>query len=215
MADPPWPAFPSRPERARGDLLVDGFHALLGQRTGVLDRLPALAVGQAVEHATRPELLLEFGVLGIVRQFRLFLGVEVVEIAKKFVEPVHGRQIFVAVAEMVLAELTGGVAERLQHFGDGRVFRMQSDRRAGHADFGEAGADWVLTGDEARAAGCAALLAVPVGEGRPFLCDAVDVGRLVAHHAFAVVADVPVADVVAPNDEDVRLVVLGISYSGC
>ena len=32
--------------RARvGDLLVDGFHALLGQRAGVLDRLPALAVG--------------------------------------------------------------------------------------------------------------------------------------------------------------------------
>ena len=193
-------------ERAGGDLLVDGFHALLGQRAGVRDRLAALAVGQAVEHAARSELLLEFRILGIVPQFRLFLGVEVIEIAEELVEAVHGRQIFVAIAEMVLAELTGGVAERLQHFRDGRVFRVQSDRCAGHADLGQAGADRVLTGDEARAAGRAALLAVPVGEGRPFLRDAVDVGGLVAHHALAVMADVPIADVVAPDDEDVRFV---------
>ena len=190
----------------RSDLLVDGFHALLGQRAGVRDRLPALAVGQAVEHAARSELLLEFRILGIVRQFRFFLGVEVIEIAEEFVEPVHGRQIFVAIAQMVLAELAGGVAERLQHFGDGRVFRVKSDRRAGHADFGQAGADRVLTGDEARAAGGAALLAVPIGEGRPFLRDAVDVWGLVAHHAFAVMADVPIADIVSPNDEDIWLV---------
>jgi hypothetical protein len=80
----------------------------------------------------------------------------------------HGRQIFVAIAQMVLAELTGGVAERLQHFGYGWVLRMQSDRGSGHADFGQAGADRVLTSDEGRAASCAALLAVPIGEGRPF-----------------------------------------------
>jgi hypothetical protein len=107
---------------------------------------------------------------------------------------------------VVLAELTGGVSERLQQFGDGRVLRVQSDRGAGQADLGQAGTDGVLTGDEARAAGCAALLAVPVGEGRPFLRDAINVGRLVAHHAFAVMADVPIADVVAPDDEDVRFV---------
>ena len=113
----------------RSDLLVDGFHALLGQRAGVRNLLAALAVGHAVEHAARSKLLLEFRILGIVRQFRLFLGVEVIEIAEEFVEPVHGRQKFIAIAEMVLAELAGGVAERLQQFGDGRVFRVQSDRR--------------------------------------------------------------------------------------
>ena len=69
--------------------------------------------------------------IGIVRQFRFFLGVEVIEIAEEFVEPVHGRQIFVAIAQMVLAELTGGVAERLRQFGDGRIFRVKSDRCAG------------------------------------------------------------------------------------
>jgi hypothetical protein len=37
----------------------------------------------------------------------------------------------------------------------------------------------------------------------PSLGDAVDVGRLVAHHAVVVGADVELADVVAPDDEDV------------
>ena len=152
-----------------GDLLVDGFHALLGQRAGVLDRLPALAVGHAVEHAARSELLLELRILGIVGQLRFFLGVQVIEVAEELVEAVHGRQVFVAVAEMVLAELAGGVAERLEQLGDGRVFLLQADRGAGHADLGQAGADRVLAGDEARAAGGAALLGVVVGEGHAFL----------------------------------------------
>jgi len=38
----------------------------------------------------------------------------VIEIAVKFVEAVHRRQKFVAVAEVVLAKLAGGVAERFQ-----------------------------------------------------------------------------------------------------
>src|SRR5580704_13698636 len=35
--------------------------------------------------------------------------------------------------------------------------------------------------------------------------------RLVAHHALAVVADVPIADVIAPNDEDIWFV--GLSHA--
>ena len=77
--------------------------------------------------------------------------------------------------------------------------------RAGHSDFQQAGAETDLAGDEARAAGGAALLAIPVGEQRAFLGDAVNVGRLVAHHALVVGADVPVADIVTPDDDDVGL----------
>ena len=44
-----------------------------------------------------------------------------------------------------------------------------------------------------------------VGEDRAFLGDAVDVRRAVAHHAAVVGADVPQPDVVAEDDEDVRL----------
>src|SRR5208283_2250612 len=99
---------------------------------------------------------------------------------------------------MVLAELAGGVAERLEELGDRRILGAEADVGARHADLGQAGADRVLAGDEGGAPGGAALLAVVVGEG-----DAVDVGRAVAHLAAAVVADVPPADVVAPEDEDV------------
>ena len=82
---------------------------------------------------------------------------------------------------------------------------LQADGGARHAHLGQPGADRVLAGDERGAAGGAALLAVVVGEGHALVGDAVDVGRAVAHLAAAVVADVPPADVVAPEDQDVRL----------
>ena len=45
----------------------------------------------------------------------------------------------------------------------------------------------------------------PVSEQRAFLRDAINVRRLVAHHALVISADVPIADAVAPDDEDVGL----------
>jgi hypothetical protein len=53
------------------------------------------------------------------------------------------------------------------------------------------------------------LLAIEVGEGRPFSRDTVDVGSLIAHHAPTKVADVPYANIVSPNDENVGLISLG------
>ena len=105
---------------------------------------------------------------------------------------------------MILSELAGGIAERFQQFGDGRIFLLQSDRRAGHPHLGEARADGVLAADEARAPRGTALLRVVVGEGHPFFRDAIDVWGPIAHHATAEMADVPHADVVTPEDQDVR-----------
>jgi hypothetical protein len=51
-------------------------------------------------------------------------------IAEELVEAVHGRQIFVAVAEMVLTELAGRIADRLERFGDGDVLGLQANRCA-------------------------------------------------------------------------------------
>ena len=45
---------------------------------------------------------------------RLVLGVEVIKIAEELVETMHGRQELVAIAEMVLAELSSRVAEGLE-----------------------------------------------------------------------------------------------------
>src|SRR5271170_2547338 len=84
---------------------------------------------------------------------------------------------------MILAELTAGVAQRLEQLGDGRIFRLQAEFGAGQADLGEAGANRRLTGDEGCPSGGATLLAIPVGEHRAFLGDAVDIRGTVPHDA--------------------------------
>jgi hypothetical protein len=130
----------------------------------------------------------------------------VIEIAVELVEAMIGRQHGVQVAEMVLAELAGGVALVLEAGGDGDDLFRHSDRRARDADLGEAGAINALPGDERRAARRAGLFAVRVGEQHAFLGEAVDVGRMIAHEAVRIAAQVGDADVVAPDDEDIRLV---------
>jgi hypothetical protein len=101
---------------------------------------------------------------------------------------------------VILAKLAGGIAERLEHFGDGRIFRLEAKRGAGHAYLGEAGAERVLAGDEGGASGGTALLAVVIGEACTFVADAVDVGGTIAHLASAVEADIPPADIIAPDN---------------
>ena len=114
-----------------------------------------------------PNFSAKAGILGIVGVFRLLLGVEVVEVAEELVEAVRGRQELVAVAEVVLAELAGDVAERLEQLGDGRILRLQAESEPRQPDLGQPGADRRLAGDEGGAAGGAAVLAVPVGEDAP------------------------------------------------
>jgi hypothetical protein len=86
-----------------------------------------LAIRGRLEHAARPEPLAETRVLRIVRVLRLFLGVEVIEVAEELVEAVVGWQELVLVAQMVLAELSRRIAERLEQLGDGWVFRPDAD----------------------------------------------------------------------------------------
>src|SRR5215831_13022608 len=79
-------------KRGAGDFLVNGFHALLGERAGVFNFLfsyttPAGVRGRvivvcrpAVQHATWSELGLELWVLRIVRQFWFFFSVQMVKV---------------------------------------------------------------------------------------------------------------------------------------
>ena len=188
---------------SRRDFVVDGLHPLLAERTLAFDLLAAIRIGPAVEQAAGLVLLDQRRILEVVLVLELFLGVEVVERAEELVEPVRGRQRLVRVAQVVLAELRGHVALVLEQFGDRHVTRLQPFLRAGQADLQHARPEARLAGDETRAAGRAALLAVPVGEQGAFLGDAVDIGSPVAHLAEVVRADVPVADVVAPENQDV------------
>jgi hypothetical protein len=60
---------------------------------------------------------------------------------KELIEPVCRWQVFVAVAEMILAELAGGIAVSFQHIRNGWILRAEPKLRAGQADLGETGAD--------------------------------------------------------------------------
>ena len=125
-------------------------------------------------------------VLGIVRPFRLLLGIEVIEVAEEFVEAVLGRQILVAIAEMVLAELPGCIAERLERLGDGHVAILQSDRAAPGMPTLQRPVrrqPWPVMKVERPAVQL--FSRVVVGEHHAFLGDAIDVRRAVAHHADA------------------------------
>ena len=156
-----------------------------------------------LEHAAWTEALLELRVLRIVDVLRLLFRIEMIEVAEELIEAMHGRQVLVAVAEVVLAVLERHVALVLQQVGNGRVLFLKAERRARQADLEQSGTERRLAGDERGAPGGAGLLAVVVGEQRALAGDAIDVGRLVAHHALVVGAEVPVADVVAENDQDV------------
>src|SRR5262245_58328460 len=115
------------------DFLVDGFHALDVERTGVLDLLRAIRIRGGTQHAARTEFLLELRILRVVRVLGLLLRVQVIQVAEELVEAVNRRQELIAIAEMVLAELAAHVAERLERVGYRRVLGLQSEIGAGQS----------------------------------------------------------------------------------
>ena len=203
-----------------GGLVVDGFHPFPGQRPGVLDALlahgPVPVVhlaglflgGPRMDDATREQRRAQKGRFlrgGVIRVLRLFFSVEVVQIPEELVEPVRGRQELVQVAEVILAELAGRIAQRFEQLGDRRILLLQADVDAGHPDLAHARAVDALARDKRRAARGATLLAVRVGEQHSLISDPVDVRGEVAHQTAAVAAQVRYADVVAPDHQNVRL----------
>ena len=180
--------------------LIDRLHPIPGQGTGILD----LAVGCRADHAARSEAFAELRIGGIVRILGLLLGVQVVEIAEELVEPMVCRQMFVLVAQMVLAELSGHVTLRLQQTGDCRILLLHAQIGTGKADFREAGPENALPCDVGGAAGRAGLFSIVVGEHHAFLGDAVDVRRAITHQSEGIGRDVRLTDIVAPDHQNVR-----------
>src|SRR5262245_11232601 len=124
------------------ELVVAGLHALLGERAGVLDLLLAypaparlfggvVGIGRpAVHDAARAKAFAKVRKvlrIWIVRQLRLLLGVQVIEVAEELVEAVGGREELVQVSQVVLAELAGGIPEGLEQFGNGRVLGLEAN----------------------------------------------------------------------------------------
>ena len=217
-------------QRFVGHLPVDGLHALARQRADVLDLLLADATPfgllrrvlhvrrPGMEHAARRIHLGEFGggigrtqlridLPRIVELFRLLFRVQVVEVAIPFVEPVHGGQELIAVAQVVLTELSCRVALRLEDFGERRIGFLNPALGARNADGCHARADGELPHNECRAPGGATGLAVLIGEQHAIMSNAIEV-RGAPHHAVRIGTDIPHADVVAPDDENVGFLVL-------
>ena len=83
----------------------------------------------------------------------------------------RGRQGIGVVAQMVLAELAGIVAEVEQELGERRRAGLQVSRAARQLRRDHAGAQRMHPGKEGVASGRAALLGVVVGEERTFIAD--------------------------------------------
>ena len=190
------------------ELLVDGLHPLSVERAGVLDALCPIAVGPRVHHTAGTEALSELGHvfgLGVVVELGLLLGIQVIKIAEEFVEPVHRRKVFIAVPEVILAELASGIAMSLEGGGDGGVFRLETQGGTRQADLRKTRTDRILTADERRPASRTALLPVVVGEANALGGDAIDVRRPVPHEAIAVATQIADPNVIAPDHQDVWL----------
>ena len=100
-------------DAGHGDVIVDSFHPLFGQRARVFDALLArrpealidfaavLLGGPAFEYAARQQRVVEqrrffFG--GVIRVLGFLLGVEVIQVAEKLIKAVHRGQVLVEVA---------------------------------------------------------------------------------------------------------------------
>src|SRR6188768_2941677 len=111
---------------------------------------------------------------------------------------------------MIFTKLAGAVTQGLEQVGDGRIFGRDAVLVPGHADGQKTGPEGMLTQNERGASSGAALLSISIAEDGALVRDAIDVGRTAAHHAAVVGAHVPVANIIAKDDQDVGLLARGL-----
>src|SRR5450432_376914 len=125
-------------QRMRKQFFISNLHTISSQRASVFDRLFAnLAKAWihcriiyvsclAVKYAARTKVLVEIRVFRIIGIFRFFFRIKMVKIAEKFIESMYGRQVFIAVAQMVFSNLRCCVAKRLEQFGNSRILILDT-----------------------------------------------------------------------------------------
>ncbi len=104
------------------------------------------------------------------------------------------------IAQVILAELAGRIAEIMKEFCERRSAGPQIRWAAWQLRWDHAGAQRMHAGEEGVASGRAALLGVVGHEDRAFLADAIDVGRFSDHQAAMVDAGLHPADVVTHDE---------------
>src|SRR6266496_4329315 len=95
---------------------------------------------------------------------RIFHCVEVIQVAEEFVEPVHGGQELIEIAQVIFAELARGVALRFKRGGNRAGLSWYSNLSTRLADRGHPGADGQFAHDEVRATRRATRFRVVVSE---------------------------------------------------
>src|SRR5262249_31998487 len=139
------------------------------------------AVSGRFDHSTRRIGLEKLRI--VLRPSGLFgflLRIEMIEVAKEFVEAMIGRKVLVFVAKVVLPELSRRIAERLQRLRDGDIARLQSYGSPRRPDLAQSSAQACLPGDECRSSGRTTVLGVVVGEAETLISDTINVRRTVA-----------------------------------
>src|ERR1700744_5432367 len=109
---------------------------------------------------------------------------------------------------MVLAELPGLIAERLQHRGKRHGLIWHAYVGSGQTYSGQTGSDWQFAGDEIGATGCAARFRIVVGEAHALTGELVKVRCLAGHDALVIRANIKPADIIAHDDEYVGFLLL-------
>ena len=203
-----------------GLIFVEGGETVVGDRAEVLGRLARDAFPFGQIHV----LAVIFGELRIVGRkpgMEPLVGVVVSVDAGviggeilHLVEAVLGRIGRGNVAHVPLAGKIGRIAVLLEELGNRRRFLAQVVRVARRDDDRQRRADRDPPRHERGASGRATRLAVPVGEGRAFLGDPVDVRRRMAERlaAAGIGAEIVPAGVVRHQHDDVRpFLRLGVS----
>src|SRR5277367_6213004 len=116
---------------------------------------------------------------------------------------------------MVLAKLTGGITHGFEGRCNSHRLCGKSDGSARLPDSSHAGANRKLTSYEIRPACSAACLSVVVSEAHAFCREFVEIRRPASHQTLVIRAEVPNADVVAHDDNDVGFLFLRDGGCGC
>lgn len=168
--------------------------------------------GLAFQYAARTEPGQELRIFRVVLVLGFLFGVQVIEVADELIKTVHRRQELIAIPKVILAKLACHIAFGSQKLGNGRVFGRQPLLCAGQTDFGQPRSNRALAGDECGSTRGAGLLRVVVGKDRTLTGDPIDVGCPITFHAPVVGADVPDADVVGHDNEDIGFLDLRRSW---
>src|SRR5690348_6904331 len=127
-----------------------------------------------------------------------------VEVAVPFIEPVNRGEKFIAITKVVLSKLSGDITDRLEKLGQRRIFLLNSALGTGYANGCHARTDRHLPRDEGRSTRGATWLSVVIRKDGASPGNAVDI-RGTAHHAVGIGADIPHANVITKDHENVGL----------